>query len=80
MVVALKEQNAAAPEHLPKASKFVIQTAVTLAKVAHQIAAKDYSDFEAISKEINDSAHAVIEATATLTNSIEALDNTDKKV
>lgn len=80
LVVVLKEQNAAAPDHLPNASSFVIQTAVTLAKVAHRIAEKDYADFPDIAKEINDSAEAVIEATATLTNAVDALSGLDKKV
>jgi len=73
LVVVLAEQNAPLPEQLPPAATVVNETANTLAKVARQLAATDYSDFPEIFQEINEACDAVNSATSTLARAITIL-------
>lgn len=68
------------PEGVPKEAKKTTQNAVQLAQVGMLLAEKDYADFPDIAKEIRDASKDTIEATALLSNSIESLSDSDRKV
>jgi len=81
MVVVLQEQNADVPPSLPNAASAVMQTAVTLSRVASQLADTNYKNFPAIAKEIIDSATAVNDANGTMSKAIGVLTtSSDRKV
>lgn len=75
-VVVLQEQNAEMPPTLPGASGQVMQTATQLVKVAHQLAAVNYKNFESIATEIRQAADAVTGASGTMTSAIQQLETT----
>lgn len=81
MVVVLQEQNADVPANLPNAAQAVLGTAVTLGKVATQLAGTNYKNFPDIAKEIVDAATAVQSATDTMTTAMKTLQTSaDRKV
>lgn len=69
-VVLLQEQNAEMPASLPQASAQVMQTATQLVKVAHQLAAVNYKNFESIANEIRNAADAVTVASETMSKAM----------
>lgn len=81
MVVVLQEQNADVPPNLPNAAQAVLQTAVTLSKVAAQLASTNYKGFPDIAKEIIEAADAVTKATDVMTGAMKTLQtSSDRKV
>ena len=75
-VVVLQEQNAEMPSTLPSAAAQVMQTATQLVKVAHQLAAVNYKNFESIANEIREAADAVTGASGTMTSAMQQLETT----
>lgn len=73
-VVVLQEQNADMPATLPSAAAQVMQTATQLVKVAHQLAAVNYKNFESIANEIRQAADAVTGASGTMTSAMQQLE------
>lgn len=72
-VIVLTEQNAAIPPELPKTSSAVNETAQMLAKIAKQLAAKNYKKFPPIADKIVNAAVAVDGATQVLAQAISSL-------
>lgn len=68
------------PEGVPREAKKTIQNAVQLSQVGMLLAEKDYAGFPDIAKEITDASKDTIEATALLSNSIDAMSDSDRKV
>jgi uncharacterized phage infection (PIP) family protein YhgE len=81
MVVVLQDQNADVPPNLPTASQAVLGTAVTLSKVAAQLAGTNYKNFPDIAKEIVEAANSVQSATDVMTTAMKTLQtSSDRKV